>query len=765
MSSDNELTVKIIADVKEFLGGMKESREAFESASAGMKGDMDALRAAVDHFGTGAIVLGGVGVAMEGLEKAWEWVDHAIEQTVALTQKMEGLQFQTGASYESLASLNVAELFIGGSMDNLQGIAFGLSKAMKTNSEVFIENGIAASKAELQHQDLITTLMKVTEKMLTIQDPGKRAEFLMDTLGRAAKGAGPELMKLHEVFEKYGSDGLRRFGVTIDEDMIAKIDELEQELGKFKAADQAVMASMTEHGMAVKQGWEASKTALLQYLDALTGGNTQMTWVPGPVPIPLATPSFEDEVPASPNVKDGVVQPPSTSVSNGDVRTAAQIERDKALVVEAAKEKVKTTLWVVEEQRKAEESLYKEQKLSFTDMVEMEKSGAYELLQAQLQADRAILGTLKDKPVQQRQILNQMEEARRQYNSTINALDQRSAEWRTGMEREATRLAHEIEEKSAAEAAEIAKAKAEAQTKASTLALEMQRQSLDYAAELGLISSSKELEARKRILDQEAALQVAALQTQLEALKKDGLAHVAEVTKIQAQIAAVEAKARIEKQKLDQDASKKWVKTWEKGVDSIFANWDTALQKILHGQMSIADGGKAAMKQFEDVTEKALLNAGMEWVKFGVLKALISDKAHEKQVMTDAKEAFTGAYKATVGIPYIGPILAPVAGAAAFAGVMAFAEGGYLDVPSDQVAMIHKNEMVLPAWAAEGARRMFAEESGGGAGHGGGRRGETGNHYHIHAADAQSFIDMCKRNQDGLFGVLKTGIKNGRAAR
>jgi hypothetical protein len=50
-----------------------------------------------------------------------------------------------------------------------------------------------------------------------------------------------------------------------------------------------------------------------------------------------------------------------------------------------------------------------------------------------------------------------------------------------------------------------------------------------------------------------------------------------------------------------------------------------------------------------------------------------------KQIFMDAKQSAAGAYKAVVGIPIIGPVLAPVAAATAFAGVMAlesFNEGG-----------------------------------------------------------------------------------------
>ena len=58
------------------------------------------------------------------------------------------------------------------------------------------------------------------------------------------------------------------------------------------------------------------------------------------------------------------------------------------------------------------------------------------------------------------------------------------------------------------------------------------------------------------------------------------------------------------------------------------------------------------------------------------------------------------------GIPAVGPALGAAAAAATFAAVMAFgsvtsAAGGFYEVDRDQLAFIHKKEMVLPAGIAD----------------------------------------------------------------
>ncbi|KHN68716.1 tail protein [Acinetobacter oleivorans] len=84
-----------------------------------------------------------------------------------------------------------------------------------------------------------------------------------------------------------------------------------------------------------------------------------------------------------------------------------------------------------------------------------------------------------------------------------------------------------------------------------------------------------------------------------------------------------------------------------------------------------------------------------------------------KGIMMSAWEAMAGAFKAMVAIPYIGPILAVGAGAAAFglvaglAGKIKSARGGY-DIPSgvNPVTQLHEDEMVLPSQHANTIREM-----------------------------------------------------------
>jgi hypothetical protein len=85
---------------------------------------------------------------------------------------------------------------------------------------------------------------------------------------------------------------------------------------------------------------------------------------------------------------------------------------------------------------------------------------------------------------------------------------------------------------------------------------------------------------------------------------------------------------------------------------------------------------------------------------------------------------------------------------------LASAEGGWDRVPQDTLAMIHKNEMVLPANLAENIRGMASGEDRGGE-----RRSVS---ITIQAMDGQDVHRVLTKHQDSLFRIFREGGRNGR---
>jgi hypothetical protein len=90
----------------------------------------------------------------------------------------------------------------------------------------------------------------------------------------------------------------------------------------------------------------------------------------------------------------------------------------------------------------------------------------------------------------------------------------------------------------------------------------------------------------------------------------------------------------------------------------------------------------------------------------------ISAASHFKEIVMAAKLAAAKAWSSVVGIPIVGPVLAPVAAAASFAAVMAFgafsAEGGAVLPNRNSFLFAHPQEMVLPKHISVGLQNLIA---------------------------------------------------------
>lgn len=100
--------------------------------------------------------------------------------------------------------------------------------------------------------------------------------------------------------------------------------------------------------------------------------------------------------------------------------------------------------------------------------------------------------------------------------------------------------------------------------------------------------------------------------------------------------------------------------------------------------------------------------SGME-VAAQTATAISGAATRVSEVIGYAGVGAAAAYASTAAIPVVGPILAPGAAATALGAIMGFAPiaaaaGGWGDIPNDQMAMVHRKEMVLPAWIAEPMR-------------------------------------------------------------
>ena len=193
--------------------------------------------------------------------------------------------------------------------------------------------------------------------------------------------------------------------------------------------------------------------------------------------------------------------------------------------------------------------------------------------------------------------------------------------------------------------------------------------------------------------------------------------------------------------------------------------WGNSLGQMLTGQQgftaTLIQGWQSIMGAISNMISRMVTT----WLISLVEKEAASKTFNAKQILMDAKAAATGAYKAVVGIPFVGPVLAPIAAAAAFAGVMAFsAEGGMGTVPYDNAPfLLHKNEMVLPAAIASPLRAALAsnDNSFGSGVASAGKGGDTHN-WHFQSWDSRDVKQFVMGNKQHFVNAAKAAYRDGK---
>lgn len=269
---------------------------------------------------------------------------------------------------------------------------------------------------------------------------------------------------------------------------------------------------------------------------------------------------------------------------------------------------------------------------------------------------------------------------------------------------------------------------------------------LDQEVAMGEISKSEEFAQLQKLNDGEYALERKALE---EASQIDGLT-VVERQKIADQMLLLHQKYLNQREQLTRqalDAEKKQYDQIFQGINRAFSG---AISGIIQGtqtwQQATAHIFTSLLASFADMAEQM----ASKWLESKLLQAIYGKEEGVAQIGTSAAEAGAAAFASTAAIPIIGPELAPAAAAAAYSGAMAFQgllplEVGAWEIPKTMPALLHPGEMVVPATYADGMRNN------------GGGGGDT---YHIHAVDAQSFVNMLKNNSAAITGIVSNATRN-----
>ena len=184
---------------------------------------------------------------------------------------------------------------------------------------------------------------------------------------------------------------------------------------------------------------------------------------------------------------------------------------------------------------------------------------------------------------------------------------------------------------------------------------------------------------------------------------------------------------------------------------ALTSGFSSAITGMLTGTMSFSEGFKMIMRSA--ITSVIQLFVSMALQK--ALSGLLEKKVVALKALTEVGAAAAVAGANAYAFNAWNPPLAMAASAAAYAKTMAFAttipafeRGG--NVANDGLALLHKNEMVLPSPIADSVRNIT--EGGMGAG------SVT---FNINAMDASSFDTYLKANAGSVFAANKLALRNG----
>lgn len=282
-------------------------------------------------------------------------------------------------------------------------------------------------------------------------------------------------------------------------------------------------------------------------------------------------------------------------------------------------------------------------------------------------------------------------------------------------------------------------------------------QAAQEAADIKQRMAEQEISQDKQTLDAISAAQDQARQQQLAADEQAAAAkqqmsenEIRDATRTLDAIAAAQKRADAE----SQAEAKKNLRAIENAEDQFISG-------VISGRMTLASAERSifqrlAINEVEAAahTATALLDVKTRSAeKAKLVKALEA----QKSIMADAAAGAAAAYQSVVGIPYVGPFLAPAAAAATFVAIEAYKniasfDVGAMNIPHDMPAMVHQGETILPRPFAEDFRAAIS---------GNGRAGGGDTHVHINATDAESVQRLFDRNGPALVKSLQRQLRNG----
>lgn len=285
---------------------------------------------------------------------------------------------------------------------------------------------------------------------------------------------------------------------------------------------------------------------------------------------------------------------------------------------------------------------------------------------------------------------------------------------------EALQHVEALERQHAAQMAKIADIARQESYAAEMAALNERQKAAEFDAEIGEISQRQLIEQKHQFLAERQQLELDDINQRIELKKADPDSDPVALAELEARKNEIMRQYAAERTELTRASVRDQMKIWDDLSNRISSLWDKGVQAMMNGTLKWKNAQKAILMELAGFGAKIVGDMVKTWIAGEIKKLAATKTISLKQVMINAWQSFTEAFKAMVGIPVVGPAIAPAAGASAFASVasaagsIASARGGY-DIPAgiNPVTQLHEQEMVLPKEQADAIRNLAAGGSGG----------------------------------------------------
>jgi hypothetical protein len=321
----------------------------------------------------------------------------------------------------------------------------------------------------------------------------------------------------------------------------------------------------------------------------------------------------------------------------------------------------------------------------------------------------------------------------------------------------------------------------DADEKVTDAAYARRKAAIQEEAELGKISASEEVARLKDLLDTEWALEQVYYEKKLAAAVED----VRTREKLTSQEELAYEKYLTDKDKLDAQAVQNSEKQWESLLQPIQRAVDTSVTGIILGTTTV----QKALSNLAQSIVAEFVNSAVKSV-FGEIGKLLGaslagsggssgDQDFWGGITGTGEDIVGGGISAglfgsggllgTLGLGSLvsgggifGSLFKGIGSLFGFehGGIVPSAQGGWM-VPSTSLAMLHANEMVLPANISQGLQSMIAG-GGGGAGASGGGANVM---FNVSAIDSQSVAKFFQSNGNVLVAAINRAMRNGATLR